>query len=658
MIFDEIVVHNFGVFRGRQSIKLTPESPKKPIILFGGLNGGGKTTLLDAFQLSLYGKASHCSNRGLLSYDEFLRRCIHRTSSTSEGAALELQFRHFTDGTEQRFRIHRSWSASGNSIKERIEVVRNDHLDEVLTDSWNEHVDEFMPNRLAHLFFFDGEKIEGLADFEKSAELLSSAIHSLLGLDIVDRLTADLTVLERKKRTALKTDADRIAIERAEAEVERLERSHKDLTEMRGAAQNDLDRLQKRLHTVESQFRTEGGDLYERRSEIERDRNIVKEQVLARDEEMRVAASGAAPLLLVIDLLKEVSKQDHRELAAAEAAVLGEVLEARDAATLRILRDLKIDANSMTELKTFLSNDRRQRGKHIAQDAFLKLSPDIRERLRTLIGEDLPEARLSIQRILQSSSEFHQKYEDLERKLAGVPDHEAIAKLIEELKAARESVELARARVAALDLDREKIARELELKRNTLNVQIEKTADLKVEKDDTARIIVYSKKVQETLAGFRKKVLLRHVSHIEHLILDSFQQLLRKESLVKSLRINPERFTIELLNPEGKVVVPDRLSAGERQLLALSILWGLARASGRPLPTIIDTPLGRLDATHRDKLVERYFPNASHQVILLSTDKEIDKELYSRLEPFVGRSFTLQFNDKDASTSVKPGYFW
>jgi DNA sulfur modification protein DndD len=53
-------------------------------------------------------------------------------------------------------------------------------------------------------------------------------------------------------------------------------------------------------------------------------------------------------------------------------------------------------------------------------------------------------------------------------------------------------------------------------------------------------------------------------------------------------------------------------------------LRGLAKASGRPLPTIIDTPLGRLDSTRRRHLLERYFPVASHQVILLSTDEEID----------------------------------
>ena len=109
---------------------------------------------------------------------------------------------------------------------------------------------------------------------------------------------------------------------------------------------------------------------------------------------------------------------------------------------------------------------------------------------------------------------------------------------------------------------------------------------------------------------------------------------------------------------DGKPLALDRLSAGERQLLATSLLWGLAKASGRPLPTIIDTPLGRLDSSHRRHLLDRYFPVASHQVVLLSTDEEVDEASLARLKPFVGRSYTLTFDERTHSTTINSGYFW
>ena len=102
----------------------------------------------------------------------------------------------------------------------------------------------------------------------------------------------------------------------------------------------------------------------------------------------------------------------------------------------------------------------------------------------------------------------------------------------------------------------------------------------------------------------------RRVARIEHFVLESFHQLIRKRSLVTNLHIDPQTFVLELRNADNRVMTPDRLSAGERQLLA--ILWGPGKSSGRPLPTVIDTPLGYLNSVHRTYLVKRYFPPASH----------------------------------------------
>jgi len=88
------------------------------------------------------------------------------------------------------------------------------------------------------------------------------------------------------------------------------------------------------------------------------------------------------------------------------------------------------------------------------------------------------------------------------------------------------------------------------------------------------------------------------------------------------------------------------------------VLWGLARASARPLPAVIDTPMARLDATHRQHLVERYFPNASHQVILFSTDTEVDRKYYQELQPHIARAYHLNYDDRDRRTVGEEGYFW
>jgi DNA sulfur modification protein DndD len=159
------------------------------------------------------------------------------------------------------------------------------------------------------------------------------------------------------------------------------------------------------------------------------------------------------------------------------------------------------------------------------------------------------------------------------------------------------------------------------------------------------------------LRAFHEAVVTRHIGRIEKLVLESYQQLLRKALLVTRLSIDPKSYALDLYGRGGDALSPERLSAGERQLLAIALLWGLAKASGRPIPTAIDTPLGRLDTSHRMHLVERYFPLASHQVLLLSTDEEIAGPYLERLKPWIGRCYELSYDDASGRTTIAPGYF-
>lgn len=122
--------------------------------------------------------------------------------------------------------------------------------------------------------------------------------------------------------------------------------------------------------------------------------------------------------------------------------------------------------------------------------------------------------------------------------------------------------------------------------------------------------------------------------------------------------IDPATFAITLLDDAGREIPKQRLSEGEKQIFAVSVLWGLSRTSARPLPAIIDTPMARLDAKHRQKLVERYFPHASHQVVILSTDTEIERKYFYDLQPHIARAYHLNYDEKSKATTAEEGYFW
>lgn len=96
----------------------------------------------------------------------------------------------------------------------------------------------------------------------------------------------------------------------------------------------------------------------------------------------------------------------------------------------------------------------------------------------------------------------------------------------------------------------------------------------------------------------------------------------------------------------------DRLSAGERQLLAISVLSALIKERKGRFPVVVDTPLARLDRQHRSSLIKRFFATVSHQVVVLSTDQEVDGVAYEALKPFTSAEYSLDFDDAAGFTTI------
>jgi DNA sulfur modification protein DndD len=269
----------------------------------------------------------------------------------------------------------------------------------------------------------------------------------------------------------------------------------------------------------------------------------------------------------------------------------------------------------------------------------------------------LPQAHEASQAGIAKIRQLEEKIARIESELGRVPEADAIAKYQTEMEIARKAHAVKMAEIEAIDVRIEALKRQRDEATRQLERFGEQDHAARIAEDDRQRMLKHSKRVRETLDRFRTKVIARHVANMEALMLESFQKLLRKADLVHGLKIDPETFEVSLRDKRGQLLPFDRLSAGERQLLATAMLWGLARASGRPIPTVIDTPLGRLDSAHRSHLVERYFPQASHQVLLLSTDEEIVNGYHIKLKPAVARHYLLDHDEKAGRTEMKPGYF-
>lgn len=656
MILNELVLHNVGTFAGRHTIDLTPPSGDRPIVLIGGLNGAGKTTILESIQLALYGPLSHNSGRRAGSYDNYLRGLIHRGVPASEGAAIELTFAAHQEGVEHSYRVRRSWKCAGNSVREILLVFVDGKLDQSLEATWSEYVETFLPRGIAGLFFFDGEQIEALADLERSRQVLSSALTALLGLDLVDRLSTDLTVLKRRQKSGPVPETLRQAI----AEKQQLLTAHRQAeeaaTEADAARTTERERCQKAFHDATEAYRAAGGDLLDQREGAEQRVEYLRADFERCADDIRHELAAVAPLLQVSALLEQLNDQVGRELLSKRESLLAEAFTGRDEEVLHRLRDAAVAADIVASIEQFLLADRSQRRAHIDVDEVVGLADDAA--LGGLITTVLPESKRRLGATVARRDELKVEIDQAERVLAAIPDPEVLAPLQKAREEARDALiraeaahSLATEMLTSAREDRAKAAAAYES-------ALDKAAHADMAADDERRLLEHVERVRATLMGLRAAATRRHLERISQLIMEALGMLMRKQRLITDVQIDPDTHTVSLTGVDGHALPAKNLSAGERQLLAVALLWGLARAAGQPLPVVIDTPLGRLDGSHRGHLLDRYFPQASHQVVLLSTDTEIDEEAYARISPRVGRCYHLEFDAATNATSVVDGYFW
>lgn len=656
MILDQLILENIGTFRGKHVIKLTPPSAKKPVVLIGGLNGAGKTTILESIHLALYGPLAQATGRRSGSYENYLRSLIHHGTPDSEGAAVDLTFHVYQQGDKQIYRIRRRWRKTGASLRHWLLVSVDGRHDEALTSTWNEHIENFLPRGIAGLFFFDGEQIEALADLERSREVLRSALSALLGLDLIDRLTTDLAVLRRRHRSAEVPEALRRSVEDRQKIATAVRQEEERVASEVAAARVQTERADKLLHEVAERYRAAGGELLEQRDAAEARVAMARQQLQDLDDELRRECAGATPLLQVTDMLEALTCRAAQEQAADRDQLLIDTVAARDREVVKQLRSAQVKAATITTIEAFLAADTATR----QASSDIPRVTGMREvgALEAMCANILPATGIHLATLVKRRQTLRSDFDQAERTLVAIPDPEALAALKQERDDASAEAERRRAQFVQAEGKLNAIRQERARADAAYEAALDKSAQATLAADDDRRLVKHLDRARETLDVLKGKAAERHVDRISTLILDALAKLLRKDGLIKEIRIDPTSCAVELSGADGRPLPAIELSAGERQLLAVALLWGLAQAAGQPLPMVIDTPLGRLDGSHREHLITRYFPHASHQVVLLSTDTEIDERAFSSLRSWVGHSYRLEFDNSVNATTIETGYFW
>ena len=654
MIFENLLINNFGVYSGKQNFDLSTKE-KKPVILIGALNGSGKTTFLQAIDFVLYGKFSNFFYSQKLSYENFLKKNINK-NNYDEGAQVELVFYRKYKGKDEKFKISRNWKAIGKKIKEEFFVFIDDVYDEDITKDWDNFVDQILPSRVASLFFFDGEKIEQLADLEQSKGVLKKAINSLLGLEIVDQLNIDVDEFQKRSVLQLKTEDEKKNINKLKKEVDGFEDRIKEIDESIVKVEDELAKKAYDIRELNVVLSQKGISYYEKKQEYEKELQVIDEKRTEISDELVKLASGDLPLLVVkkelatmVDQSKSLLENQNKTDSQKKN---NDLIESISSFVLKNSKDDKFTKN----FEKFVSD------KKIIDTAILdneNLLPNLNyQDLNSLLNHNLDTAEKDIKKKINTINKLEEEYEKISQLINKIPTDDEIKPLIDKLEEHQKDEAKLITKKNILDEQRGHINGPL----IKINIELKKEYEKKTTQDlvnlDKKRFVDYSVRIKDVLSTFHVKALDFHIKRLEKLILECFKSLHRKKDFIKSIKIDTSTFDLQIFEAKNVQVDTDILSAGERQLLAVAILWGLAKASSSAAPTVIDTPLGRLDSEHRLNLVEQYFPTASKQVILLSTDEEINKKYHKYMKPYLARSYKIEYDEKINGSKSTLGYFF
>jgi DNA sulfur modification protein DndD len=655
VIIRSILLENFGLYAGTQRLDLVPRKlpdRETPVVLVGGGNGAGKTTLLEAVRLALYGRRALGFRVAQSEYEEHLRSRVHVDAAGRQAgvAAVGLEFDYAEAGVVARYRVHRSWLGKGSKVVETLTLEKDGApVTSVPRDEWHHFLQELIPPGVSQLFFFDGEKISEIAQGDPD-EGLAEAVRGLLGIELVGRLRTDLGLFlaRRSKDDSGQTAARLEACERDLAVLDRkIEETSEEVAELRSRHAGSS----REAYNVRQRFVAEGGDAANKRASLEASREELRHQIARRETELKELAGGLLPFAVAPKLIGKfkaaLTAAQDRELGPIELKRLMDKLE--DWRSLGSPpRGAAWEEQHWTDLQSFLN----QTAGPIGNPALSKLDPGERRALLDRLSEVGTVTAARAQVLVSELDGLATRLREVEANLVRA-EGRAAGIILDELVLAEQQVGATEAQLKAKSEE----LRVLIFRRATLDREQKRILKEQAEEGASKGRAELAARVSHALLQYEEKLLGLKLQQLQREFVGCFNHLARKDGFVAEVRVDPSSFEATLIDVNGREIPKGSLSAGEKQVYAIAMLWALARTSGRALPMIIDTPLARLDSEHRTALVERYFPEASHQVIVLSTDTEVDDQLLAKLSPSVSHAYRLDYEPLTRSTVVRPGYF-
>ena len=658
--FSNIQLYNYGIYKGSHDINLITQDGKKNITLVGGMNGRGKTTILDAIFLCLYGrKATEYITGKKEAYSKLLGDRINKSSADmTTHIKLDMEM---DDDEGTTISITRSWFHNGKKVDSSLHVKKNDIIDNYLSQNWEFYVEELIPYGIAKFFFFDNEKISQIAD-DDAFDKIKESIKSVMGVTTIESLCTHIEKIRKDKSASIKkseNDSLTKESEKLTLAIEECENKIREIYAKRATLVPELEKVTDTLELTEQSFWKKGGNLGLNHDDIIRDQHTLKgKEEQLKENAISLASAPATPLCLCKDLTISTYNQImSEEESRAKQYSLPIISKLYDELFDEFKKSIHDNKDAHKHLYEIMAAQLASLSSESTNRLTSVLTPLAKTLIERFVCEESSNILNKASQIVSESQKVTIELHQLEVHLSSSAEKNDTIKLldiIKELQAQKTQIDgdIAKCneQLHSCQYEKEQLERHL----NKILLKFASEADTS---DDNVRILEYSTMTLEVMKEFVHRLQAQKVQQLEKNITSCFKYLAQKEAIITSILIDSESLDITLKDYNGGVLLKNQLSAGEKQMFAISILWGLALSSGYKLPVIIDTPMARLDSAHRSNFINRYLPNASSQVIVLSTDEEINGRYLDDIKEYVGAAYTLVYDEIEKCSSIHKGYF-
>ncbi|TMP51884.1 MULTISPECIES: DNA sulfur modification protein DndD [unclassified Pseudoalteromonas] len=661
MKFRKLSIENYKSFQFPTEIHFPDSENGKSIFLIGGMNGAGKTSIMESINYCLYGGKA----------DEIFR-AINRKEIAKGNAAVSFELTaELDDGSE--LIVKRSWSAGviespkAKDLNERLVVVKDGKRVSVQNQQmWQDFIRATVPPGITQFFFFDGEKIQEIAADDHSEVRLKSSLEAALGIQNINQLSSDLIYLKQEERKGFVEISDEdltfkeSELKKEQAKYTRLNRERDEIKEDLTAFKEQYDEAKKRFQATFNRD-PESRDAIR---EAEKRRIQTSNRLGQLENEIRGLCEKSLPFSLLGGFFDGIRQQIENERESLQGEAIKEHAEELAKKIVRVVEDPepiyneRLSDEKMVELEKRIFNLLREGDAQAATDKLLNLSDRDAARILQKIEELENSDVFLIKPLVEEKQELEVELKKIESSLnsgsATESEQELFGQLQEEMESCATQIGRKTEQLRILEED----ILSLEKKVREIEIEIEKLYEkhnVSKEKSDFINEC-------DAIAGLLNQFIVRMRKSKVHLLqektFEMYKLLSSKSGLIKDITIDEKSYEVKISDRNGHEIKKSGLSAGEKEVFALSLLWGLSQTSQLNLPIIIDTPLSRLDSTHRDNIIRNYFPNAGDQVIILSTDTEIDENYFKVLESHLSGAASLVFNHQQELTTLKTGYFW